>query len=208
MKRELAISLFAGILGLVSLPLAQAQNNINAQGSNDNVSSASAQQEANEMVPAHAVLLNKVNARKSHAGDEIRAELRRTIQLKGGTTLPDGTVLTGTVTEDQASPDNVRVSLRFNEAKLKDGSTVPIKVMIVSIQTTQSIEDVGEDSSRVRTRDIWTPNTHKVDEIGVVSGADLHSSVTSENSAVISSTKKKDVTIDKGSEIDLVIAKE
>ncbi len=53
-------------------------------------------------------------------------------------------------------------------------------------------------TSGIRTR-------FQVDEIGAVGGADLHSSVTGDNSGVIVSDRKDDVKIKAGSQIDLAI---
>ena len=185
MKHYIAVSLCAAIVVVMSPFAARSQNN---QGSNVNTNLA--QRDAAMMVPAHATLRTKLNAKQCHTGEQIRAELERTIQLKNGPELPHGTELLGEVTAVQAEPDNVRLALRFDEAQLKDGSKIPIKAMILLIQPAGSNNDYDSDSTRVSARDIWSPDWYKVDQEGAVSGADLHSSVTSDNSGVIISNKR------------------
>ena len=199
MKHYIAVPLCAAILVVMSPFAARPQ-----ESQESSVNANQAQQDAAMMVPAHASLRTKLNAKQSHAGEEIRAELERTIQLKNGPELPHGTQLLGEVTAVEAKPDKVRLALRFDEAQLRDGSKIPIKAMILFIQSASSV-GTDSDLARVSARDVWTPNIYKVDQLGTISGADLHSSITSDDSGVITSNKKDDLTIGKGSEIDLVI---
>lgn len=163
--------------------------------------------DASEMVPAHAALVKTLDAKKCRAGEQIRAKLGENVQLKNGPDLPKGTVLIGKITQDHAQSDHVKMALRFTSARLKDGTTVPIKAMVVAIGApSEGLNDYG--SARTPARDLWNRNTYQVDQIGAVSGADLHSRIAARNSAVISSDKKSDVKIIAGSRIDMAIAKQ
>jgi hypothetical protein len=215
MKREVAVSLCAAVatLAFACAQSAQAQDNSNPQSnsqwttsqSDNSVDSAEARQEAQQMVPARVTLLNEVSTRKSHEGDQVRAEVRsRDVVLKDGTKLPSGTVLVGKITEAQASPGNVRLAMRFNDARLKDGQTVPVKATIVAIEPPGDEVD-GIQQAQVPAHDVWNQNTLQVDELGAVGGADLHSSIAGDNSGVIVSDRKDSIKITAGSQIDLAI---
>jgi hypothetical protein len=215
MKREVAVSLCAAIatLAFACAQCAQAQDRSNQQSNTqwkisqpgNYGSSAEAKREARQMVPARVVLLDEVSAKKAHEGDQVRAELRsRDVVLKDGTRLPGGTVLVGKITEAQASPGNVRLAMLFNDARLKDGRTVPVKATIVAIEPPADDAD-GVQQAVVPARDVWNQNTLQVDELGAVSGADLHSSIAGNNSGVIVSNRKSNIKLAAGSQIDLAI---
>jgi len=167
MKQVIAGSLCAAIVVVLSPFSVPAQDN-----QKTNVNANQAQQEAAAMVPVHAVLLTGPIAKKSHAGEEIRAELERTVHLKNGRELPGGTQLVGEVTAVEAKPGDMKLALQFHEAQFKDGSKLPIKAMILVIEPPSSIGD-GSESSRFPARDIWTPAMSGVDQLDAVSGADL-----------------------------------
>ncbi len=215
MKREVAVSLCAAIatLAFVCAQCARSQDRSNQQSnsqwkisqSGNNGPSAEARWEARQMVPARVVLLNEVSAKKSREGDQVRAELRsRNVVLKDGTRLPGGTVLVGKITEAQASPGNVRLAMRFNDAMLKDRRTVPVKATIVAIEPPED-DAAGVQQTEVPARDVWNQNTLQVDELGAVGGADLHSSIAGDNSGVIVSNHKSNIKLAAGSQIDLAI---
>lgn len=201
---KLGLSVCAAVLVMLSPSWMHAAGTSNSTATNSQPSHQRAIREAKQMVPAHATLLEQVSAKKFHVGEQVQARLQRAVQLQDGSQLPDGTLLLGKVTQDVAQPDNVKLAMRFNQAKLKDGSTVPVKTMIISIQKGNYYADVN-GTTRVPTRDIWTPGTFQVDAPNQIDGADLHSNITSSNSVLISSTKKDNVELAKGSELDLVI---
>ncbi|MGB6721967.1 MAG: hypothetical protein WBE72_14310 [Terracidiphilus sp.] len=165
---------------------------------------AAAQQEAAQMVSASAHLVKTLDARKAQAGTQFEAIMDGTVHLKNGTELPHGTLLIGTVATDQMRHGGAsRLALRFTQAKLRDGKTVPIHAMIAGIAApadelgyTQS--DDGPPS--------WSRQTLRVDEIGVESDVDLHSGIAGANSGVLVSTKKDDVKLAAGSRLSLAIA--
>lgn len=203
MKREIALAMCAALLVLVSPAWSRAQQHETADNVASTTNNQMAHQEALKMVPDHAKLLEKIDAKDVHAGQQIEAQLDRTVQLKDGRELPKDTMLLGTVTEDRTQP--LDLALRFNSAKLHNGSTIPVKVMIVSIQPPSPLASGVTTNAPVTTADIWTPGTDRIDAPKAISGADFHSNIASNNSGTISSAKKTNVTIDKGSRIDLVI---
>lgn len=167
-----------------------------------NQATASARQEATQMVPATVDLKSALDARKIHSGDRFEAVLQHNVQLKNGPRLDHGTVLMGTVTTDQTGQGNLRVALRFTSARTKGGQVIPIKATVVEIAQPQvdSGTDVADESG------LWSPHTLRVDQINALSGVDLHSAVGSPNSAVLVSHKKDDVKLLAGSQIVVAIA--
>ena len=98
-----------------------------------------------------------------------------------------------------------KLALRFDQARLKNGTTVPIRATIVgfyaadagAINTSDNLDAVAND---------WTANTVQLDQLDVAPGIDLHSKISSQNSGVFVSTKKDDVKLRAGSQIQFAIA--
>ena len=102
-----------------------------------------------------------------------------------------------------------KLALRFTEAKLKNGQSVPIKATIVGIappvnETADNIPvDAGDQVSNS-----WNDGTLIVDQIDALNGVDLHSRISSTNSGVFVSTKKDNMKLEHGSEFLLAIAQQ
>lgn len=161
-----------------------------------------AKAQAADMVSANAVLMHNLDAKKDHTGSAVRAKLNTTVQLTNGTKLDSGTVLTGHVVQDQMQPAGTsRLALDFNQAKLKDGKTVPIKATLVGV-TPGGQNNVGY---LVEFGNKWTNGPLQVDQIGVMPGIDLHSKIASNNSGVLVSTKKDNVKLRQGTGLQFAI---
>ena len=162
--------------------------------------------EAMKMTRARAELMHTLDAKKDHSGSEIQAMLARTITLTDGTVLPRGTILVGKVTIDDMQPGGrSRLALRFDEAQLKDKTNVPVKVTIVAVYGPPEGDAEFADSDGSDVPNSWTDETLQIDQIAVLGGVDLHSRISSDDSGVFVSTKKDEVKIAKGSEIQLAI---
>lgn len=204
----LLVAAFA--FALVSPNFAEAQNTQSAEtgASQSVVNSSSGQNEAMQMVPARAALVQEIDARKLRQGEQFNAKLSQTVQLKNGRKLPKGTDLLGVIGADDmqtAGNGTSKLALRFTEAKLKDGKVIPIKAMIVGVFGPPD-EDGGFVAAGDQEPNAWSARTLQIDQIGVVSGVDLHSKITSDNSGVLVSDKKDDVKLQTGSEMALAIA--
>lgn len=175
-----------------------------AQTSQDNQSSDVS--EAQRMVPVRAVLTRTLDANSIHTGDQFRATLSDNAHLDGGVELHKGDVLLGkVVTDDMATAGNSRLAVRFTEVDRKNGQSLPIKATIVALYNpnqflTDSVDQPEEFPNS------WNNQTLSVDQLGVASGVDLHSRISSENSGVFVTTTKKNVKIPAGSELALAIA--
>lgn len=184
----------------------QGQQNDNMQGQNN--PPLRGRREAMRMVPARAALQRTLNADKDKPGSEFRAVLSKKVQLDNGPELPEGTILLGRVAADDMNEGGTsKLALRFTQADLKDGQVVPIKATIVGVYRPES---TGPEGYPIAPGDevpnSWNDGTLAVDQIGVMSGVDLHSKISSRNSGVFVSPKDKDVKLGSGTEIALAIA--
>ena len=209
MKRDATkmLSLAALCCALLSAGLAraaaQAQTMQNAE-----VADQAGQQEAEQMVPARAALTQDIDSKKVEPGAQVRVTLKGTTHLKNGPELRSGTLLIGTVTKDDMQvPGQAKLALRFTQAETKDGKTVPVKATIVGVFGPEATNGEGYDvPAGDQAPNEWKPSTLVMDQVGVLSGIDLHSRIGSSNSGVLVSTKKSDVKIPRGTELTLAIA--
>lgn len=208
MKYRSAIALPAAAACLLFLGpnFGAAQNTAHRAPAQQASASNAGRHEAMQMVPAQADLANTLDARKIHTGQEFRATLKEKVHLKNGPELPKGTALVGKVVKDQANQDGkpAVLALRFTQADLKNGKTVPIKATIVGLYG--STDQVGPSYASMQPPNNWTPNTLRVDQIGAMKDVDLHSSIAANNSGVLKSTRD-DIRFSSGTEFALAIAK-
>ena len=173
------------------------------QSTQDNQASVGA---ALHMVPARASLTHTLDSNSIHTGDQFRATLSGNVHLNGGVELHRGDALLGQVADDDTNAaGKSHLAIRFTQAVLKNGQTIPVKATIVAIYTPDSLES-NEDATLDHVPNSWNDGTLQVDQIGVVKDVDLHSRISSQNSGVFVSTERSNVKIPAGSEIALAIA--
>src|SRR5712675_1738568 len=167
----------AAVISALSMPvLAQSASGPDSQSTLVSPNSAGAS-EAAQMVPAIAHLPHTLDADKDHLDSTFQVELSHRITLSNGTVLPSRTVLIGKVTrDDMQQSGKSEFALRFDQAQLKNGKTVPIKATIVDISRPSS------DSDQYVAPNDWTSQTLTVEQLDVVSGVDLHSEIASDDS--------------------------
>jgi hypothetical protein len=198
----ISLLLASGVLLYPSKAYAQAPD---AQTSDTNAVSPEAESAAAQMVPAAAVLDKALDAKKAQAGQEFRATLTSTIHLKNGVELARGTALIGTIATDSAQgAEGLTFALRFTQAQGKDGKAVPIQVTIMGLTPPESL-DSWDQSAGGAPPDPWNGKALQVDQVGVLSGVDLHSRIAGENSGVFVTTKKDDVKFEARSQLSLAI---
>lgn len=199
MNREAVISLSAAVLSLAFLPAGSRAWGLNSMPDVSSASASAVQGDAQKMEPAQAVLNKTIDAKMVRPGQQFEAKLDGKVKLKDGQELPSGTVLVGAIaTDNMQAGGSSRLALRFTEARLKDGKTVPIEAMILGVSPA--------GSPSYGTAGLWSPQTLNIDQIGAIKGADLHSRVDGANSGVFVAKKKDDLKLSQGSELSLAIA--
>lgn len=97
-----------------------------------------------QMVPAKAELQKGLNAKKLKPGDTVTAKLVDTVNLPNEPALKRNTVLLGRVDEVDPSQHhgNSQVTVTFNQAKMKDGTVLPVKVTVMQLMANSpEVED-------------------------------------------------------------------
>jgi hypothetical protein len=183
---------------------------------NDNTAQSSTaiagKAEAAQMVAARASIDHTLDAKDAKPGEAFQAKLVSKVNLKDGQELPRGTMLIGKVGQDDMhETGRSKLALCIDEARLKDGKTIPLKATIVGIYGPNAgaadvagyAVDPGDQEPNG-----WNHRVLQVDQIGALSGVDLHSKISSQNSGVLVSTKKDDIKIKTDTELALAIAAE
>ena len=206
MRHRPFISLSIAALSVILVLPASAQDSSQTAAGN----SADANSDATHMVPATAALKTTYDSDKLKLGDPFNVVLSASVQLQNGPKLPSGTVILGTVTTDDLNVNGAaKLSLRFTQAKLKNGQVVPIKATIVGVYAPEITNASGSPIiPGDQYPNLWTPQTVNIDQVEAISGVDLHSRISSINSGVFVSTKKNDLRLSVGSEIALAIAQD
>ena len=198
MKREAMISLSAAVFSLALLPSA-AQARAKNDSSDVNSISPAERSVAQRMVPAQASFTKTLDAKKAQQGQQFEVALDQNVKLKNGSELPRGTILDGTIVTDQMqSNGNSKLVLRFTQAHLKDGKTIPVQAAITGVYSQGSV-DAQYGSN-------WTPSQVVIEQEGAVGSFDLSSHIGATNSGTFESAKKGDVKFSRGSALSLAIA--
>ena len=202
MKSFSALSLSVAALSLAilpSTPRALAQTDTAPTGMH----------EAMKMAPARAALTHALSADKLKPGDTFSATLSHKVQLQNGPQLPAGTTLIGQVSADDTNQSGAsKLALRFTQAKLKNGQTIPIRATIVGIvPPANDTVDATPMGSGDQVGDNWNDGTLTVDLVDAAPGVDLHSKIASRNSGVFSSSKSN-IKIASGTELQLAVAQD
>lgn len=105
------------------------------------ISPARAQQPARKIIPlvrVRATLQTALDAKKAKPGEPVHARLEMDVPIPNGPTLPKNTILEGHVDQVQASENHSNSSLviTFDQAKLRSGEVVPVKVTVLSVTET------------------------------------------------------------------------
>jgi hypothetical protein len=166
------------------------------------------QQEAMQMVAATSELLQTIDAGKIESGSQFKVRLAETVHLNNGPELHSGTILVGTVTKDGEQSGAPKLTLRFTQATLKDGTAVPIKATIVGVARPNT-NDLNGNSVTPGNQEpnSWTSETLQVEQPNAASHVDLDSEIASDDSGVFTSRDNQDVKIKAGTELKLAVAK-
>lgn len=189
-----------------AMPLA-AQSSSPSSQSMSNGTTSNWHAEADQMVPTRAAIDRTLDAKDSKPGTEFMAKLPEKVHLKDGSELPAGTELMGKVSVDDLNESGQsKLALCIDQAKLKDGQTIPVKATIVGVYGPGAGQWTPYDTAAgAQVPNIWNKNVGKVDEPDALRNTDLHSAITSKNSGVLVSTKEDDIKLKKGTELALAI---
>jgi len=158
------------------------------------------------MKRANATLVDNLDSVRDQSGRTVSAKLQGKVSLSDGTELPRGTVLLGKVTTDDTQQQGTsKLALRFDQARLKNGTTVPIRATIVGFYAADAGEILGTENDDAVPND-WTAKTVQLDQQDAAPGVNLHSNISSQNSGVFVATRKDDVKLKAGSQIQFAIA--
>jgi len=164
------------------------------------------QKAAQLMKPVRAILIHELDAAKDKQGYTFKARLDQKVVLTDGTELPKNTILLGKVTQDDMQQNGLsKLALRFDTAELKDGKVVPVRASIVGYYSPGSMETAVGNGENAQMPNSWTSMTTQTDQVDALNGVDLHSRIASNNSGVFVSTKKDDVKLPAGSELQFAI---
>ena len=170
------------------------------------IAQAPESQQTAKMVAAQASITSTIDSQKMPPGSQFRVRLDSKVRLQNGPELPAGTMLVGQVANDDTqSTAAAKLALRFTEADLKNGQTVPIKATIVDVYKMTAAADVNDYQTPPAPHD-WNSAITTVDEAGIFSGVDFHSSIDSPNSGVFVSTRKDDIKLSSQLGLELAIA--
>jgi hypothetical protein len=160
-------------------------------------------------VPGVVLLTHSLDARKISPGATFQTRLIDTVHLNNGTKLPSGTLIIGTVVQDDMQPEGrVTFALRFSHAQLKNGKTIPIMATVLDVSTgTEAVENEQSvfEPVLVVPRNL-TSQSDQVDVIDVNPGIDLHGRANSPNSGIFVATTKNDIRFPTYTQIALALA--
>lgn len=205
---SVSLSVAALCFAFAAPAFANASNSsASASGAESSSAASSASSVAMQMVRARAALLKELDARKIKTNTKIQARLADKVLLKDGKELPSGTLLIGTVTADSMKTTGAsRLALDFTQAKLKNGTLIPIDATIVGVAGPESMNSEGYDvMPGQQMPNTWDTSMLQIDEINALSGVDMHSRINGSNSGVFVSNKKHDMKLDAGTELALAL---
>ncbi len=158
------------------------------------------------MVPAQAQLAQNLDTKNLQPGEQFKAVLKGKIHLKNGVELPRGTALMGTVASETAPPGaKSELALRFTQADLKSGKTIPIEATIVGVAPPETQDDAQAELMYNAPPNRWDGRTLAFDVNGALSGIDLHSRIAGQNSGDFISAKKSNLKLGVRTQIALAI---
>ena len=164
-----------------------------------------------QLVSANAQLTTRLDTKNATLGERVTAKLTSTVKTADSMKLPKGTMLIGKVEHVKMSTDNgpARLSIVFNEARLRNGHTIPVKATLLAAypgSSWNSYAYTGVGGPYVGTQSRFIPNDQKVDqEPGTLSHVAMKSAVQSPVSGVFSS-QNRNIDLRDGTRFQLAIA--
>lgn len=170
-------------------------------------------QQNSQLVGANARLINTVDTRKVSPGQSITAKLTSNVKEAGAVELPKGTLLIGRVDQVQASTNGspATLSVVFDQAKLSDGRTVPVKATLLGAYPEDAGDyfvETGNGGTLEAGLPVSVPADQKIDqEPGTLGNVEMRSAVQSNASGVFTS-KDRNIDLKRGTQFQIAIAPE
>jgi hypothetical protein len=173
---------------------------------------AAAQPGSSQLVGANASLVHSLDSKNATEGEAISAKLTSNVKSASATQLPKGTILMGKVESVESSSSGPsKLSVVFDEAKLPDGKTVPVKATLIGAYPPNSgnyYEDTGAEGSLMAGLPKTIASDQAIDQQpGLLNHVSLTSSVQSNASGVFSS-KDHAINLKKGTLLQLGISEQ
>lgn len=164
-----------------------------------------------KLVSADANLITRLDTKDLKQGERVTARLTSSVKTADAMDLPKGTVLIGKVEHVQTSMNKgpAKLSLVFDEARLRDGHTIPIKATLLGAYPGPSVGSynyTGVGGPYIGLQSHFIPDDQRVDqEPGTLSHIAMHSAVQSPVSGVFTS-KDRNIDLRRGTQFQLAIA--
>lgn len=161
-----------------------------------------------QLVSANAQLMKSVNSKDASQGQMVKAKLTSSVKAANGMKLDKGTMLIGKVEQVQKSNNDGpgKLSLVFDQAKLKDGKTVPVKATLLGAYPTANWVDPSASGSLMPLQPHNIPSDQQIDQQpGTLRHVAMHSSVQSNASGVFTN-KDGNVDLRRGTRLQVAIA--
>ncbi len=163
---------------------------------------ASAQ--STQLFSANAILTHSLNSNNAKTGQSVTAKLTSAATSE----LPKGTMLIGKVDQVQnvSTAATSKMSITFDQARLKNGKEVPIKAMLLGVYSPQHQYESGMSSNFLPIQPATVSDAKSItQEPGALKHIGMESSGQSNTSAVFTSTNHT-IKLDSGTVLQVAVA--
>lgn len=196
MKSNVMVSISAAIF---SLTFFSGTFQVYAQNGTSGADNRSAERAISQRMVSAQTVVNKVlEGKKTKSGEGFEVELVQKVKLSDGQELPRGTTLAGTIVTDDMQAGSSKLVVRFTEARVKGGKTIPVQAVVIGLYDQGSLNAQYGNTG-------WNPGQVDVEQNSAAGGLSLHSRAGSGDSGTFES-KKDNVKLDRGSALFVAIA--
>ena len=165
-----------------------------------------------QLVSANALLVQNINSKNAVHGQVIMAKLRGSVKVAGQTELPKGTILIGQVEQVESSNHDgpSTLSIVFNQAKLRDGRTIPVKATLLGAYPANEDLDPAESARLAEMAETNViPGQESVDQEPGILGSNvaMHGAV-KENVSAVFTSKNRNINLKSGTQFQIAFTPE
>lgn len=164
-----------------------------------------------QLVSAQAQLSHALSTENAAQGQVVTAKLTSSVKTAEGMKMDKGTMLIGKVEKVERSNNNgpARLSIVFDQARLKDGKTIPVKATLLGAYPSNAgsyYAETGVSGNMIPNQPHMISSQEKIDQMpGTLSHVGMHSAVQSNVSATFIA-KDRNVELKKGTRLQVAIA--